>query len=293
MSDIKIKLKGHESFVLREGWLTKGLNAVQQDSMTFRANSGADVLGVGTNMAKSIRYWFRALGLTTESQKNGVSLTALGDAICDSDIYIEDIFTLWILHANLVCNFEFATSWAVFFNRLALVSDFTREEMVDRMKYSIAEYAQDENLSERSIKDDCAAILSMYVKTGDPADDPEDKRTSPFEDLGLLVQSGKKYRKERPSRLSLDKMAFLYLIIDRLNNENSLQIDTIADDDNMPGKTFNLTRIAINDYLDQLKRANYIKIDRTAGLDIVYPDSCMDMTRIDVVRSYYDGRRQA
>lgn len=292
MSEIKFKLKGHESFVLREGWLTKGLSAIRQNSMVYRINRGADVLGVGTNMAKSIRYWLRAFGLTVENQKTGIALTELGEAICSFDIYGEDIFTLWILHANITCNFEFATSWALFFNRMNLASEFSRDEMYTLMRELVVQYTKEEDPSERSIRDDCAAILSMYVKTGDPADDPEDKRSSPFEDLGLVVQSGKKYRKGRPSTLSLAPLAFLYLIIDKLNQEKSLQIDSIAEDDNMPGKVFNLTRIVINDYLDRLKKAGYIKVDRTAGLDIVYPDSCKEMTRIDVVKTHYDGRSQ-
>lgn len=36
---------------------TKGLNAVHENPTVFSENSGADALGVGTNMAKSIRYW--------------------------------------------------------------------------------------------------------------------------------------------------------------------------------------------------------------------------------------------
>ena len=47
------RLKGHESFTLREGWLTKGLNAVHENPRVFSESSGADALGVGTNMAKS------------------------------------------------------------------------------------------------------------------------------------------------------------------------------------------------------------------------------------------------
>ena len=64
MEKRKYKLKGHESFVLRDGWLTKGLRAVENNPRVFSNNSGADALGVGTNMAKSIRYWMKTAGLT-------------------------------------------------------------------------------------------------------------------------------------------------------------------------------------------------------------------------------------
>ena len=75
------RLKGHESFVIREGWLTKGMKAVHDDSKVFSINSGADALGVGTNMAKSIRYWMRVANLTKENVKEGVVLTELGKTI--------------------------------------------------------------------------------------------------------------------------------------------------------------------------------------------------------------------
>ena len=50
-----IKLKGHETFTIREGWLDKGLKAVSDNGKVFSENYGADALGVGSNMAKAIR----------------------------------------------------------------------------------------------------------------------------------------------------------------------------------------------------------------------------------------------
>ena len=55
-----IKLKGHETFALREGWLNKGLAKVDANPKVFSENYGADALGVGSNMAKAIRYWLKA-----------------------------------------------------------------------------------------------------------------------------------------------------------------------------------------------------------------------------------------
>ena len=50
MADYKIK--GHEKFPLREGWLTKGMQAIEKPSRVFTSNDGPDILGVGTNMVK-------------------------------------------------------------------------------------------------------------------------------------------------------------------------------------------------------------------------------------------------
>ena len=85
---VKIRLKGHETFILREGWLAKGLKAVADNSRVFSENAGADALGVGTNMAKAIRYWLRAGGITVES-KGEVGLSHFGELIQQYDSCFE------------------------------------------------------------------------------------------------------------------------------------------------------------------------------------------------------------
>lgn len=292
MKTKKYRIKGHESFILRDGWITKGVNAVSLDNRFYRINSGADALGVGTNMAKSIRYWLRTSGITSESPTKGVFLTPFGEVLQKNDIYTEDIFTMWIIHTNIATNFENATSWYLFFNSMNLFSSFNREEMISMMKTLLMESTGDDGFSDRSIRDDCAAILMMYGKSGNPNDDPEDKRKSPFEELGLLARSGNGYIKKRPALDRLDELVILYLIIDKLNEEGSLPIDLLADGENMPGKILNLNRIIINDYLDKLQNGGYIQVNRTAGLDIIYPDECKAMKKIDVITKYYDGRKQ-
>lgn len=127
------RLKGHESFILREGWLTKGLKAVHDNSKVFSENSGADALGVGTNMAKAIRYWLRTAELTNETQRDGVFLSEYGELIFQKDPYFEDVFSLWVVHANISRNFKLATSWNIFFNNID-VTTFKREELISMMR---------------------------------------------------------------------------------------------------------------------------------------------------------------
>ena len=85
MGKNKYRFKGHESFILREGWLNKGLYEVDRNPKVFSENYGADALGVGPNMAKAIRYWLRAAELVTDSPKTGVMLTAIGQLILAHD----------------------------------------------------------------------------------------------------------------------------------------------------------------------------------------------------------------
>ena len=286
MEKIKYKLKGHESFVIRDGWLTKGLRAVHDNSKVFSENNGADALGVGTNMARAIRYWLRTSGLTRSSQ-TGEVLTELGEILFENDLYFEDSFSIALVHANIATNFEAATSWSLFFNDFLVSSPFTRDEMFSVMKELFTEKTGNENPTERSLRDDCSAILAMYAMQDNQNEDPEEKRKSPFEDLALIARSGNRFVKKRPALERIDPLVILYLIVDVLNAEGSIQIDRLTDGTDMPGKIFNLNRISVNNYLDELQNSGYIIVNRTAGLDIVYPASCDGMSKEDAARAFF------
>ena len=87
-----IKLKGHETFALREGWLNKGLAKVDANPKVFSENYGADALGVGSNMAKAIRYWLKAGKFMEEPPKEGAKLTDIGQIIFKEDKYLKIYF---------------------------------------------------------------------------------------------------------------------------------------------------------------------------------------------------------
>lgn len=286
----KYRIKGHESFALRDGWLTKGLRAVAGDNLVFSRNAGADVLGVGTNMAKSIRYWLRTSGLTDEQgAKGGVTLSALGAMILHNDPYFEDQFSLWLVHTNIVRNEQLATSWNVFFNDID-VSSFKRDELTTFMQDALIDLTGETKLSERSIRDDCAAILQMY-SPGDKTrfDDPEDKKISPFSSLGLLgVTSRGTYERLRPAADAIDPLLIYYMIAESLIVDGSKSIEGLLIERNMPGKVLNLNRVILNDYLDVLQDLGYIIINRTAGLDMIYADSREPSEA--AVREHYKAR---
>ena len=287
MRSKEYRLKGHESFILRDGWLTKGLRAVSQDSKVFSKFSGADALGVGTNMAKAIRYWLRAAGLVNDTPKV-VTLTGLGETLFEHDPYFEDTFSLWLVHSNIARNSAQATSWNIFFNDIT-VSTFSRKELASMMAEKI-QVTYDIQPPERSVADDCSAILQMYSGDMDGHEDrdPEEKKRSPFIALGLLKQiENGMFEKTRPAINELDQLIILYLIAERLGTEGIMTIDAVAGDDDMPGKILNLSRVSINDYLDALQSAGYITVNRTAGLDVIYPDNLIPAN--DVVSKHYEG----
>lgn len=101
-----MKLRGHETFFIRKGWLTKGMKYVRQNPDVFTAKEPdrkpMDVLGIGSNMVLSLRYWLQTVGLTTEEKgekgKRIQRLTPFGELVFANDKYIEEIGTLYLLH---------------------------------------------------------------------------------------------------------------------------------------------------------------------------------------------------
>ena len=63
-----MKFRGHETFFIRKGWLSKGMKAIKHDSNAFisKEKNPMDTLGIGSNMVKAMRYWMQAVGITTE-----------------------------------------------------------------------------------------------------------------------------------------------------------------------------------------------------------------------------------
>ena len=286
----KIRLKGHETFILREGWLTKGLAAAEKDGTVFSKNSGADALGVGTNMAKAIRYWMQSAGFIGKTENRAtVKLESLGQLVFQKAPYFEDDFSDWLVHMNLVTNAEAVTSWYLFFNTLQ-AEEFTRTELED---YMLREYAVETGRTEiprRSLADDCSAILRMYSRDHVEDYDPEDKSISPFANLGLLKLDGGKYRKSQPNLNRLSPFAVWYLIekMWEENGNNSISIASLLEDEKGPGKVLQLKRAALNEYLDKLDNYGYIRLNRTAGLDMVYKNEEKDWGPYEVAELYYE-----
>ena len=119
----------------------------------------------------------------------------------------------------------------------------------------------------------------------------EDSLACPLIDLGLLHKSSKTkgaYIKTSPARGELDKLAVLYAITRNLqkSNKTSVSIDDLLKAPNNIGRIFNLNRVTINEYLDQLRISGYLTINRTAGLDMVYVESLMEPQ--DIMAEYYE-----
>ena len=117
-----MKFRAHDTFFIRKGWLSKGMKYVHSKPDVFVAKdeNPMDVLGIGANMVKALRYWLQAVGLTEEpnSGKRVQTFTPLGQSVFTNDRYIEELGTLYLLHYRLSSNKSDETAWYYFLMNL-------------------------------------------------------------------------------------------------------------------------------------------------------------------------------
>ena len=65
---MKMKFRAHDTFFIRKGWISKGMRHVYNNPDVFisKKDNPMDVLGIGANMVKALRYWLQAVGVTEE-----------------------------------------------------------------------------------------------------------------------------------------------------------------------------------------------------------------------------------
>lgn len=272
----KVKLKGHESFSIREGWLTKGLFEVKNNSKVFSRKDLNDLFGMGTNMVKSLKYWLQVSGLIQDKEKSEYILSKLGELIYKYDPYMEDIFSLYFLHINIVRNTEKALIWNMFFNKCNLKC-FSKKDLQEQIQYLL----DSENLeyNEKILTDELSVLLKTYM-IDENNDTPENNFSCPLSDLKLIKRNSKdNYSKEKSQMNNLNELIVYYLILENASEDN-INIDNILKDNNSAGKLLNLDKVMLNEYLDLLKKEDLITINRTAGLNMVYINKRMNLEEI-------------
>lgn len=287
-----MKFRAHDTFFIRKGWLNKGIRNVQNDHAVFMGVNGnpMDILGIGANMVKALRYWLQAVKLTAEPPvgRKEQRLTPFGELIYKNDPYIEEMGTLWLLHYQLATNKDDATAWYYFFNEFKL-TEFTRDDFVTHLNNYIRMNA--EEVSVRSLEDDYNCIINTYVprvKSNPEKVQPESNIDCPLGELGLIDICNKKeriYKKSIPKKDTLHPLIMLAVIVDQAGSQNEVRISSIQSDLCNAGKVFNLDIIALTNLLYKIELMGYIKVVRTAGLDVVRIERNIDF--LGCVAEYY------
>lgn len=291
-----MKFRAHDTFYIRKGWLSKGMKNVVANENVFisKEENPMDVLGLGANMVKSLRYWLQVVGLTEESKKGKRSqyLTDLGKLVFSNDRYIEELGTLYLLQYKLASNFEQATAWYYFFNEFSL-GEFNKDDFVESIQKYIKMSCENTEVAARSLTDDFMCIINTYLpryKSNPEKVSAESNIECPLGELGLIdiVSKEKKlYKKSTPLVETIHPWIALAVIQDNAKGRMEIPLNDLLTASCNIGCMFNLDSITLLDVLYRVERLGELKINRTAGLDVVIlKNKC---TFIECVEQYYQA----
>lgn len=293
----------HESFPLRFGWITKGLQALADDPQIFTRDDATVVLGVGKNMVASIRYWLQATRIAHRDPKtNTLKPTPIAEIVFGDggDPYLEDEGTIWLLHWLLASNPKGATAIYWFFNHFHKPA-FTGAEVAT----ALTDFAKRE-LSSRTaattLKGDAQLVLRMYSRTtANTRITLEDALDSPLAMLDLQERiDTRNWRAVPMDRADLPLNVFAFAIAEMFEDDKISQL-AIADlmysdaEHCAPGAVFRMTEDGLVEKLEALCEAypQAFRLDRTAGVFQLYKIAPFDSTKILRARYASDGRLAA
>ncbi len=294
---MSMKFRAHDTFFIRKGWLSKGIRNVVQNKDVFvtkdKDRNPMDVLGIGANMVKALRYWLQAVGLTQEpsSGQRYQTLTEFGRLVYENDPYIEETGTLWMLQYFLACNEKEATAWFFFFNVFNM-TEFTHNDFVQLLQNYAA--MKEEQPAIRSLDDDFSCIISTYVsrtKYSTAIVSPENNIDCPFGELGLIdviKKSGTHtvYKKSIPAADSINPWIALAVIYEQAGDDLEISLSTLLTAPKNIGRVFNLDSVTMIELLHRTERTGLVRIVRTAGLDYIKLERGYSF--LDCAKKYYE-----
>lgn len=275
-----IKFKKSESFYIRDGWIEKALNAINDNSNIniFSKNNGIKILGIGSNMVKGLKYWLLAAGLIQSNGKN-IELSNLGKLIVKYDKYLEEDFSLFIIHYNLCTNMNECPIFYGVFN--SNINSFTKNEALEMI---IDDFSSTNIIFKREyVEEDLNVFLKSYINDN-LVDNPEDNYVCPLSNLNLLLKKQNIYKKNRPIYNNLSYLIVYYALLNVYDQESFL-IEEECETINSPSKIFNLDKNVLIKYLEEMKKNNLITINKTAGLNSIYFEKKLSID--EIFKEYY------
>ena len=280
--EIKLKLKRHESFSIREGWLAKGIKNVKEYGNVFALQNATDILGIGTNMVKSLKYWMTATKLIEEKNRE-IMLSDFGSIINEYDPYLEDIFSWWLIHINMITNVDDAYIYNLFFNKCTM-KVFSKRDIFEQISQILNNNKLEYN--ENILQDEVNMIIKTY-SIDEKIDNPENNFICPLSELNLIKKVDiNAYERIRPDFRNLNYLIVYYLMVLLSEDKEYLSIDDLIKLDNSPAKLLNLDKNLINEYLDEMKKHDLIIINRTAGLNMIYFNKKLSID--EIMREHFE-----
>ena len=283
LNPAKVSFGRHESFPLRFGWITKGLDALAQDADVFAAEDATVTLGVGKNMVAAMRYWLLATGMAERTAAGGLAKSAIGQILFPDgdrnggDRYLEDDGTIWLLHWLLATNATEATAIYWFYNHFHK-PEFASEEVFAGLREFVRQQVAAKTAA-TTLKRDANLVLRMYAQSnGGTRLLAEDALDSPLAALLLLERLDRQTWQAVPKqREEIPLATFAYAVAEVFAHAGveQLPVERLMYGDQghcAPGAVFRMTEDGLTGKLDALCEAypESLRLNRTAGLYQLY-----------------------
>ena len=258
-------LTGHESFYPREGWLTKGITSLAERPEIFHSTNvinAIDALGIGANMVKSLRYWLLYFGLADIVERGQkLQLSELGRLILKNDPFIQHKSTLWLLHINSICN---APLWSACC-KSSEMPGYSKDYLLQKLE-SFVKSESDKTYSPKTCASYIEVFVNTYVRT--PSLDVEGNLQSPLSKLKLLNYNNKEISFRSINTEDIDPLLIFYILFCcDTTFESGVDLETAYNECRSFAR-MDLTSFRC--WLRELERNDFIKIDRAAGLNMIY-----------------------
>ena len=252
---VKGHFSGHETFPLRQLWLTKAFHYAALHNFEpncFSLDSAIADLGVGKNMVSSIRHWALATDVLTEDS-TGFSPGRIGELIIGSsdspgrDPWFETANSIWLVHWLLAGRGRRSTTWRWFFSR---VNEARYER--DKLFPQLSQWCSDEGLtaSANTLRRDLETCLRCYLPRAS-AISGEEAAEPLLSELALLSADGTQsaIRFNKGPKQTLDDNIFYFSVLDFWDLKHQGQESTpatiplmnLALDFYSPGRVFKLS----------------------------------------------------
>ncbi|NCC32294.1 MAG: DUF4007 family protein, partial [Chloroflexia bacterium] len=250
-----------ETFILRSNWLKKAYDLLRLDPELFYREDAFVSLGVGKNMAQSIRHWGRVCHVFRSEQRGFHQATWLGDALFNDetgwDPFLVTPTSRWILHYHLVAHPEMACTWHYTFNLLR-GGEFTTTQLAQQIMQFVAQHGG-KAPSPATLGRDIDCMLRCYVRPDVAQLGPavEDALQCPLNELDLIqvIPGQGSYRIMTGARPDLPDQLVAFAALKQAHylGRSTVAFNELAYDTRSPGRIFRLDEDALHARLLRLE----------------------------------------
>ena len=289
---------GHETFPLRHAWIPKALPLVAEDEkILFKPEELMLHMGVGKNMAQSVRHWLETARLVELIDKSHHRLSDIASVVFTdtADPFLESTDTIWLLHFLMATNPEKSSLWFYLFNVYAKRT-FTKT----RLNESVLKWCDDQNFqapSQTTLNRDITALLATYSSAALTREkDLQAVLSCPLKELHLFTHRSEegdhiwKFRQLTFGEISEDLFAYcLGSFLEQNKWPKSVSFSDILDSPGSPARVFNFSENLLAKYLNGfgLKTDQLYSYSTTAGAKQLLKSGQKDFNPIELLKSIY------